>query len=431
MPRSKLGTIDHVGIATGASDVSEADPLSKDDTISGRAGNSSLNTSVKDVPVTCLEPSSSLLDILQDAERLLTYAAEIGLDVDEQIRSSILRAKATPASRWNEAVAADLLEAFTRLSAELKPITADTLACSWDQCEHDQRYKQAHKTTQQYLWLAVVLALFIVPLSVIAFVSSAISVAIRNDIKIANELAVKLTPLFWTPMTQNSAAATSGVSDAGANPSLQQGFPESEKVTELQSFASKMRAIHTRARQLNRLTWPHEDDHFESIQRTPEYKEIFQLPLPLPRDLGRVTESKISGYQDVRSFAENVVDDIQVRFGALTACVLPVLYALLGACAYLLRFREREKRKKTLHPSFADTPRFLIAGIGGAVVGLFNSFTITQQASIPPLAIAFLVGYAVDVFYSFLEGLLQAFARTGDGSSAPAAKRATSDEGLA
>jgi hypothetical protein len=43
-------------------------------------------------------------------------------------------------------------------------------------------------------------------------------------------------------------------------------------------------------------------------------------------------------------------------------------------------------------------------------VGLFN-YSITQGASISPLAIAFLVGYAVDVFFAFLEGLLQAFTK--------------------
>jgi len=53
----------------------------------------------------------------------------------------------------------------------------------------------------------------------------------------------------------------------------------------------------------------------------------------------------------------------------------------------------------------------MIAAIAGAVVGLFNNFTISQGASIPPLAIAFLVGYAVDVFFSFLEGLIQAFTK--------------------
>jgi hypothetical protein len=74
----------------------------------------------------------------------------------------------------------------------------------------------------------------------------------------------------------------------------------------------------------------------------------------------------------------------------------------------------------TYVPSHADSPRFLIAGIGGAVVGLFNSFVVSQSVTIPPLAIAFLVGYAVDVFFSFLEGLIRAFTRDKGGTSAPA-----------
>ena len=76
---------------------------------------------------------------------------------------------------------------------------------------------------------------------------------------------------------------------------------------------------------------------------------------------------------------------------------------------YLLRSFEEQMRTRTFIPSVANSARFLIAAIGGAVVGLFNNFTVTQTASLPPLAIAFLVGYAVDVFFSFLEGVLQAF----------------------
>ena len=117
-------------------------------------------------------------------------------------------------------------------------------------------------------------------------------------------------------------------------------------------------------------------------------------------------------YQDVRYFAQSVLDDVSFFYGAITTCLLPVLYALLGTCAYLLRTFDQQMATRTFIPSAANSARFLIAAIGGAVVGLFNNFTITQGASIPPLAIAFLVGYAVDVFFSFLEGLLQAFART-------------------
>jgi putative flippase GtrA len=75
--------------------------------------------------------------------------------------------------------------------------------------------------------------------------------------------------------------------------------------------------------------------------------------------------------------------------------------------------------------SRANWARFLIAGIGGAVVGLFSNFTITQGASISPLAIAFLVGYAVDVFFAFLEGLLQAFSRRKGSAGSPASGAST------
>jgi hypothetical protein len=124
-------------------------------------------------------------------------------------------------------------------------------------------------------------------------------------------------------------------------------------------------------------------------------------------------------YQDVRYFAQSLIDDVSFFYGAISACLLPVLYALLGTCAYLLRTFEQQMTTRTFTPSIADSARFLVAAIGGAVVGLFNNFTITQGASIPPLAIAFLVGYAVDVFFVFLEGVLQAFTKGGTTSPTP------------
>jgi hypothetical protein len=122
-------------------------------------------------------------------------------------------------------------------------------------------------------------------------------------------------------------------------------------------------------------------------------------------------------YQDVRYFAQSTREAVSTSIGAVATCVLPVLYALLGACAYLLRSIEEQFKLRTFNPPDVHTARFLIAAIGGAVVGLFNNFNITQNASIPPLAIAFLVGYAADVFFSFLEGLLQTFTKRGTPAS--------------
>jgi hypothetical protein len=126
---------------------------------------------------------------------------------------------------------------------------------------------------------------------------------------------------------------------------------------------------------------------------------------------------KIGVFQKVRYFAKSVDEFVSVTYGAMAACILPVLYALLGACACLLRSFEAESKHRTFSLPEFHVARLLIAAIGGSVVGLFNNFNNNLTASIPPLAIAFLVGYAVDVFFSFLENLLQPFKQRGDAAS--------------
>jgi hypothetical protein len=242
-------------------------------------------------------------------------------------------------------------------------------------------------------------------------VTSAISDAIRKDIVTANELAVKLTAQLRPPQASSTGAAPSA---AAAQPAsgLPAGLAVVDVISELQQLASIIRAVDGRARQLNTFVFHIEQDPYADIRKNPEAIHTkFQLPAGLP-NLVAATDDRIRVYQDVRYFAQSLLDDVSFFFGAITTCLLPVLYALLGTCAYLLRSFEEQMRSKTFIPSVANSARFLIAGIGGAVVGLFNNFTITQGASIPPLAIAFLVGYAVDVFFSFLEGLLQAFTKT-------------------
>jgi hypothetical protein len=192
-----------------------------------------------------------------------------------------------------------------------------------------------------------------------------------------------------------------------------------EEVTDLQEYASTVRLIYARARRLNWYVFPRvqvplplerpEDKTGIGKYQLSEYlKTKFELPVPLtnlPEARDRMTET----YQDVRYFAQTIMTDVTTFYGALTSCILPVLYALLGTCAYLLRTFEDQMSTRTFTPSAANSARFLIAAIGGTVIGLFGNFT--QQASASPLALAFLVGYGVEVFFSFLEGLIRAFTK--------------------
>jgi len=339
-------------------------------------------------------------DALHDAERMLQYAAEVGIDVEDSIRNDVLQARAESGAAWTDKTGANLLTALTRLAARLRPVTAESLkACT---------QQQEHMVASLWKWAAG-LALIILPCSVASFVTSAFSDAIRKDIVTANELAVKIGSQLQAPATAIAAPAA-----ADAAPSASPLPPGSvvEVVTELQQFASIIRSVDARSRRLNAFVLHFERDPYADIRGNAQaIREKFELPLELPKHLVDAFDGRLQVYQDVRYFSQTLLDDVSTFYGALATCLLPVLYALLGTCAYLLRTFENQMATKTFVPSTANSARFLIAGIGGAVVGLFNNFSITQGASIPPLAIAFLVGYAVDVFFSFLEGLLQAFTK--------------------
>jgi hypothetical protein len=347
-------------------------------------------------------------EALQDAERMLKYAAEAGIDIDPTTRDHVLHARTVSRGALDDETTSHLLAALTRLAAQLKPVCAESLK---DNSKH---------TVRTYWWVAICLAVVIVPFSIASFVTSAISTAIRTDITTANDLAVKLRAQLGPPPPEVQTAPSKTGTPSVPVPQSS-ATDQTEIITELQQYASTIRSIDARARQLNALVFHAQWDPFSAHRSDPKWiHNIFQLPMGIP-NLREAAEGRTQVYQDVRYFAQSLLDDVSVYYGAITTCLLPVLYALLGTCAYLLRTFEKQMELRTFTPSVANSARFLIAAIGGAVVGLFNNFTVTEGASIPPLAIAFLVGYAVDVFFAFLEGFLQTFTKT----TAPAPKAAS------
>jgi hypothetical protein len=346
-------------------------------------------------------PPAYLFAALEDAERLLKYAVETGIEIESTIRDHVLHARTASATGWDEQTAANLLSALAKLAARMRPVTAESLkACGTN----------ATRIVVRTYWIvAICLAAIIVPFSAASFVASALSGALRTDIATANDLAVKLRARLGAPVTNG----------APKNPP----DPDGAIITQLQQFAALIRDIDGRARQLNILVLHLEmrSDRYRDIRGEPaRVHETFQLPKGLTDWAGAAADRTVV-YQDVRYFATSLLDDVSVFYGAVTVCLLPVLYALLGTCAYLLRTFEQQMTSRTFIPSIANSARFLIAAIGGAVVGLFNNFTIGQGASIPPLAIAFLLGYAVDVFFAFLDGMLQPFTKARASAHTPAA----------
>jgi hypothetical protein len=352
--------------------------------------------------------STDLNERIDDAERLLFYAAEAGIDIEATVRDAVLKAKTTNPDDWSDQTATNLLSALTTLAGKLKPVTADSLK----ECADGPSVRAF---IRGYKRVAIWLAMFIIPFSVVTFVTSAISDAIRKDIETANALAVKLND-------EDKRNVTGQV-----------------VTRDLQEFAATIRAIDARGWQLNffvmnAVTDPlsehdagkpkaSEEKGKAELSQQQTRRKRFELPAGLTdADIPSTVKNMIGLYQDVRYFGQSIREIVSTVYGAFGTCILPMLYALLGACAYLLRTLEEQIKLRTFTKSDAHVARFLIAAIAGAVVGMFSNFNITQNASIPPLAIAFLVGYAADVFFSFLEGLLQTFTRRADPQTQAASK---------
>jgi hypothetical protein len=341
----------------------------------------------------------------------------MGIEVGDDVRQHVLAARTAASGGWTETHSVNLLAALTQLSVKLKPVSGESLrACVYS--------VKALRTIRSYRWVAIILAVLIIPFSVAAFVATATCEAIGKDIEMANALAVTLTQELVlppsTPQASPRQSAAAGVHNQRAG---------DKGIKDLQLFAATIRAIDARAVQLKFFAAYAVPDPFVA-ERADEnvFNATFQLPAKLTNVPGAAVD-KIKVYQNERHFAQGVQEAVATVFGAATSCILPMLYALLGACAYLIRSFEEQVKTRSFTGVDKPTARFLIAGIGGLVVGLFGNFGAGHGATLPPLAIAFLVGYAVDVFFTFLEGLSQTFSRSrgeASGDSKSAAKQAGS-----
>ena len=308
--------------------------------------------------------SNPLNAVLTDANHLLAYAVEAGIDVEPEIADRILEADKKGEPYWEGSEPSALLSAVTRLAAKLHPVTAETLrACR----------EEARTVIRRYEIWVVLLAAIILPISIFSAVYTGISNAINTQIKEANETVLQL----------HSSLSTSA-----------------DKISALQQLAINARAIPSRATQLNLF-------NIAGIKKS----DIPPTEIELPPGLNSKDEVQIDqqitemteAYQKVRSYAKNILDVTSVWFGAVSTAILPILYAILGAFASVLRAFTQQMEKRTFNYSYASPARFIIAAIGGSVIGLFN-FTIGEGLTVSPLALAFLVGYSTDVFFSFLEG---------------------------
>ncbi|HEX8165813.1 MAG TPA: hypothetical protein VF601_08500 [Beijerinckiaceae bacterium] len=131
-------------------------------------------------------------------------------------------------------------------------------------------------------------------------------------------------------------------------------------------------------------------------------------------DHGEAKEGSEADYTMVKS-------RLELNLVFLSAYLLPMLYGLLGACAFVLRQLSDEIGKLTYaHDArVRHALRLNIGLLSGLAVGWFVRPGAGDAAlvSLSPLALAFVAGYGCELFFVLLDRIVQAFAPAGGASS--------------
>jgi hypothetical protein len=359
-------------------------------------------------------PDDFAAEALNDTHMLLAYAASSGVTIEPEVSEAIAHARAAQERQdWNADIEAKFWPAKSKLSLSVKPVTVDSLAAG--------KVGAAANATRRYFLSTVILAAIIVPISIVMFINTAVSNDVGNLLKENDTAAIALHEQLVNyqsaleQATRTVGDRTDQKGNAANLPGMSQALLSPNLVDKLAQFARVSRQIFAESQVLNFFIldavrepgWASADEKTRRANLEIDVRAGDRAGNGLYPSITDQGFEKLGTYQDIRAFARQTQQLNLVIYGAITAYVLPVAYSLLGACAFALRSMAAQTGTKTYQPSYSNRARLIIALIAGTVVGLFNNFT--QGVSVSPLAIAFLVGYAVEVFFSFLDAFVHTF----------------------
>ncbi|MCJ2072312.1 hypothetical protein MKK75_26560 [Methylobacterium sp. J-030] len=403
-----------------ALDANRSNSLTPEHVAAFQAAYASLMKQAYDISVKSIALSRDTFeDIIDDAEVLVKYASETGIAVPASDLTNIFAARdELQTGSFDISTKSNFYASYSVVTKLLGDVTANTIRnCSSESTRAILRRNR--------VW-AISITVIATTISLLTFVLDSTSSKIKEDIDSASSLAAKLRLSF--PGGTNSFAVNP-CAEIYKIVALPNGVHISEDdIQLLQSLSSKIREIHNRSIKLNITMRSVECDPIPSCSQNTDYLRAkrhkdrkyltevqpknemdsrAQLEInPAISNYAADSLCKIRTLQEVRSFAENVRDNYGALYGGISSYALPILYAVLGAFAYRLRTFSETIRRRTYHPSFSDSARMITAVIAGAISGMVNP---AHSLSLSPLATAFLVGYGVEIFFKFLDSLVNAF----------------------
>jgi hypothetical protein len=345
---------------------------------------------------------------LNDAEVLLRYAAGNAqlpaVTPANMVQDIVAARQAWQSHRVTATVAIGFWIAYANLSKLTKPVTAASLLA----CEAASLRGEKIRAT--------ILVLIIIVFSVFLFMNNSTANETAELIEQQNAAALKLwanLQILRSSAAEQSPAASHAPSTlenqsgtAFVNRAFEDAVEFSRRSQQLLQSASKLHFwFNPWWTNIDVGSVRFDKDNPDGITHL-----LISPGTSQPNEIQAEVENQIKAYQFIRNYALALDKTDSIIYGGITNYVLPTVYALLGAFLYGFRLCSRLIRRKTYLHSAAHSARYYIAAIAGLVVGLFGSL-LPKNLALSPLAVAFLVGYGVEAFFSRLDDLIAKFKR--------------------
>ncbi len=343
--------------------------------------------------------SPEIQRVIADGQKLVSYIAREGqLQLDPELTESVISAKHKLANNeWSEEDENKFLMAYDKLAAMVYPVTVESI----DAVIPNETVNKGTKTKAER---AVAWYRRYTMLALICLIMTQVYWLFGNDLR------VNLHDIFEAREKTRIA-----LFDAGENPDEMRQLESRLKIENQQLDANyKLLLLWNKvwtfggSFELSLPLYFKTDYEIKKkrLLKDPDFNEEKLAQLELQRSLHEVRIV----------FFENILS-ADFILSAFQNYLLPLLYGLLGAFIYVLR--ELLKEIKHLTYSFDSEIRYrlrlTLGALGGMIIGWFlRAEESTALASMSPMALAFLMGYNVEVLFSIMDKIIDNIRKTAE-----------------
>jgi len=325
---------------------------------------------------------------IDEADLLLAYAAENGIELDEGVVTSVVAARQLPEVAMDAAAVAAtrcFWEAYGRLARAVLPVTSDSIEATM--VRQGRRGVTAGLLDRLFGGkLTTHAERSIYRFSLASFAVLVMLLAVQMYWVIGNRLETQAGQLVKEAEQVEERLANAGKA----------GQAENGEVLKLR----------TDREQLNL-------DLAIRVAAIEQWNDIWRALVPGIRRHGLPDAAPGAPLQIMRK--------ARLEAGLARECVelylLPLLYGLLGSCLHVLRTLAASIERRTYVAGRLYQVRIYTGGLTGLVVAWFGvgGDAATPLASLTPFALAFLAGYSVELLFAFMDRLVSAFTGQKEG----------------